>query len=175
MSDFDRNVAAASGGYATDRALAIDAGLRAHMIRVYNYMAGAVALTGVVAWLTFSMVTTTTATGALALTPLGQTLFGSPLMWVLILAPLALVFFISFRIERLQASTAWTLFMVYAGLLGISLATIFIAYTSTSITRVFFISAASFGALSLYGYTTQRDLSAFGSFLIMGLIGIIIA
>ena len=175
MSDFDRNVAAARGGYATDRALAIDAGLRAHMIRVYNYMAGAVALTGVVAWLTFSMVTTTTATGALALTPLGQALFGSPLMWVLILAPLALVFFISFRIERLQASTAWTLFMVYAGLLGISLATIFIAYTSTSITRVFFISAASFGALSLYGYTTQRDLSAFGSFLIMGLIGIIIA
>jgi hypothetical protein len=175
MSDFDRNVAAARGGYATDRALAIDAGLRAHMIRVYNYMAGAVALTGVVAWLTFSMATTTNAAGQLALTPLGQALFGSPLMWVLVLAPLALVFFISFRIDRLQFGTAWTLFMVYAGLLGISLATIFIAYTSTSITRVFFISAASFGALSLYGYTTQRNLSAIGSFLIMGLIGIIIA
>jgi len=175
MSDFDRNVAAARGGYATDRALAIDAGLRAHMIRVYNYMAGAVALTGVVAWLTFSMATTTNAAGQLALTPLGQALFGSPLMWVLVLAPLALVFFISFRIDRLQFGTAWTLFMVYAGLLGISLATIFIAYTSTSITRVFFISAASFGALSLYGYTTKRDLSAIGSFLIMGLIGIIIA
>jgi FtsH-binding integral membrane protein len=175
MSDFDRNVAAARGGYATDRALEFDAGLRAHMIRVYNYMAGAVALTGVVAWLTFSMATTTTAAGQLALTPLGQTLFRSPLMWVLVLAPLALVFFISFRIDRLQAGTAWTLFMLYAGLLGISLATIFVMYTSTSITRVFFISAASFGALSLYGYTTQRDLSAFGSFLIMGLIGIIIA
>jgi len=175
MSDFDRNVAAARGGYATDRALAIDAGLRAHMIRVYNYMAGAVALTGVVAWLTFSMATTTTATGALALTPLGQALFGSPLMWVLVLAPLALVFFISFRIDRLQAGTAWTLFMVYAGLLGISLATIFLVYTNASITRVFFISAASFGALSLYGYTTQRNLSAIGSFLIMGLIGVIIA
>jgi hypothetical protein len=175
MSDFDRNVAAARGGYATDRALAIDAGLRAHMIRVYNYMAGAVALTGVVAWLTFSMATTTNAAGQLALTPLGQALFGSPLMWVLVLAPLALVFFISFRIDRLQFGTAWTLFMVYAGLLGISLATIFIAYTSTSITRVFFISAASFGALSLYGYTTKRNLSAIGSFLIMGLIGIIIA
>jgi len=175
MSDFDRNVAAARGGYATDRALAIDAGLRAHMIRVYNYMAGAVALTGVVAWLTFSLATTTTAAGQLALTPLGQTLFGSPLMWVLVLAPLALVFFISFRIDRLQAGTAWTLFMLYAGLLGISLATIFLVYTNASITRVFFISAASFGALSLYGYTTQRNLSAIGSFLIMGLIGVIIA
>ena len=175
MSDFDRNVAAARGGYATDRALAIDAGLRAHMIRVYNYMAGAVALTGVVAWLTFSMATTTNAAGQLALTPLGQALFGSPLMWVLVLAPLALVFFISFRIDRLQFGTAWTLFMVYAGLLGISLATIFLVYTGNSITRVFFITAASFGALSLYGYTTKRDLSAIGSFLIMGLIGIIIA
>ena len=175
MSDFDRNVAAARGGYATDRALAIDAGLRAHMIRVYNYMASAVALTGVVAWVTFSMATTTTAAGQLALTPLGQALFGSPLMWVLVLAPLALVFFISFRIERMQAGTALTLFLVYAGLLGISLATIFLVYTHTSITRVFFISAASFGALSLYGYTTQRNLSAIGSFLIMGLIGLIIA
>jgi FtsH-binding integral membrane protein len=175
MSDFDRNVAAARGGYATDRAAYVDAGLRAHMIRVYNYMAGAVALTGVVAWLTFSLATTTTATGALALTPLGQALFASPLMWVLVLAPLALVFFISFRIEHLQAGTAWTLFMLYAGLLGLSLATIFLVYTHASITRVFFISAASFGALSLYGYTTKRDLSAFGSFLIMGLIGIIIA
>ncbi|MPZ55858.1 MAG: BAX inhibitor (BI)-1/YccA family protein [Rhizobiales bacterium] len=175
MSDFDRNVAAARGGYATDRALAIDAGLRAHMIRVYNLMAGAVALTGVIAWLTFSLSTTSSATGQLALTPLGQALFGSPLMWVVILAPLALVFFISFRIERLQAGTALTLFLTFATLLGISLATIFIAYTGASITRVFFISAASFGALSLYGYTTQRDLSAFGSFLIMGLIGIIIA
>jgi len=175
MSDFDRNVAAARGGYATDRALAIDAGLRAHMIRVYNLMAGAVALTGVVAWLTFSLSATTTATGALALTPLGQVLFGSPLMWVLVLAPLALVFFISFRIDRIEAGTALTLFLVFATLLGISLATIFIAYTSTSITRVFFISAASFGALSLYGYTTKRNLSAIGSFLIMGLIGIIIA
>ena len=175
MSDFDRNVAAARGGFATDRALAIDAGLRAHMIRVYNYMTGAVALTGVVAWLTFQMATDTTASGALVLSPLGQTLFGSPLKWVVMLAPLALVFFISFRIDRLSVGTAMTLFLAFATLLGISLATIFIAYTGTSITRVFFITAASFGALSLYGYTTQRNLSAIGSFLIMGLIGIIIA
>jgi FtsH-binding integral membrane protein len=175
MSDFDRNAAAARGGYATDRAVQIDAGLRAHMIRVYNLMAGAVALTGVVAWLTFTLSTTTTAAGALALSPLGQVLFNSPLMWVVILAPLALVFLISFRIDRLQAQTALTLFLTFAVLLGVSLATIFIAYTHTSITRVFFIAAASFGALSLYGYTTQRDLSAFGSFLIMGLVGLIIA
>jgi FtsH-binding integral membrane protein len=96
-------------------------------------------------------------------------------MWVLVLAPLALVFWISFRIENMQASTARTLFFIYAGLLGLSLATIFLAYTATSITRVFFISAAAFGALSFYGYTTKRDLSPIGSFLIMGLFGIIIA
>jgi FtsH-binding integral membrane protein len=168
MSDLNRNYAAPRG-YA-DRALAIDAGLRAHMIRVYNYMASAVALTGVVAWLTYSM---TFADGAL--TPLGETLFRGPLMWVLVLAPLGLVFFISARIGHLQAGTARALFFAYAALLGVSLATIFIAYTTTSVAQVFFVSAASFGALSLWGYTTQRNLSAFGSFLIMGLFGIIIA
>jgi FtsH-binding integral membrane protein len=175
MSDYDRNVAAARSGFGRDRALAYDAGLRAHMIRVYNYMGGAVALTGVVAYLTFNMAVTTTGAGQLALTPFGQAIFASPLMWVLMLAPLGLVFFMSFRIDRLQASTALMLFLGYAALLGISLATIFLVYTQTSITRVFFISAASFGALSLYGYTTQRDLSAMGSFLMMGLFGIIIA
>ena len=97
------------------------------------------------------------------------------MMWVVMLAPLALVFFLSFRIQNLQAGTARLLFFVYAGLVGLSLATIFMVYTHTSVTRVFFISAASFGALSLYGYTTQRSLSAMGSFLIMGLFGLIIA
>ncbi len=175
MSDFDRNVAASRGGYA-DRAAAIDAGLRAHMIRVYNYMAAAVALTGVVAFLTFQLSAVTNEAGAIvALTPLGQALFGSWLMWVLMLAPLALVFFISFRINTLEAGTARLLFFVYAALLGLSLTTIFLAFTATSITRVFFVSAAAFGALSLYGYTTQRNLSAMGSFLIMGLIGVIVA
>jgi FtsH-binding integral membrane protein len=173
MSDFNPNVAAR--GVAADRALAIDAGLRAHMIRVYNYMAAAVGVTGVVAWLTFQMAATTNAAGQLTLTPLGQALFGSWMVFVLMLAPLALVFYLSFRIDRLQAGTARALFFVYAALLGVSLATIFMAYTETSITRVFFISAAAFGALSLYGYTTQRDLSGMGSFLIMGLFGVIIA
>jgi hypothetical protein len=174
MSDFNRNVAAAPRAGA-DRALATDAGLRAHMIRVYNYMAAAVAVTGVIAWLTFQMAATTNSAGALVLTPLGHTLFGSWLVFVLMLAPLALVFFLSWRIDRLEAGTARVLFFVYAALLGVSLATIFMAYTETSITRVFFISAAAFGALSLWGYTTQRDLTGMGSFLIMGLFGIIIA
>jgi FtsH-binding integral membrane protein len=109
------------------------------------------------------------------MTPLGNALFGSWIVIVLMLAPLALVFFLSWRIDRLEAGTARLLFFVYAALLGVSLATIFIAYTETSITRVFFISAAAFGALSLYGYTTQRDLTGMGSFLIMGLFGIILA
>ncbi|NVO12884.1 MAG: Bax inhibitor-1/YccA family protein [Rhodoplanes sp.] len=173
MSDFDRNVAAFPGA---GRAAAVDAGLRAHMITVYNYMAGGVALTGITAWLTFQMAVITDAAGNITgLTSFGQAMFGSPLMWVLVLAPLGLVFFMSFRINSLQASTARLLFFVYAGLLGLSLASIFMVYTASSITRVFFISAAAFGALSLWGYTTQRDLSGMGSFLIMGLFGLIIA
>jgi hypothetical protein len=172
MSDFDRNVATARAGYA-DRA-AVDAGLRAHMIRVYNYMAIGVALTGIVAWLTFTAAVDQTGAG-LVLTPLGQTLFNGPVMWLLILAPLGMVMVLSFGINRLAAGTAMMLFFLYAALLGLSMATIFLAYTGTSITRVFFISAASFGALSLWGYTTQRDLTGFGSFLFMGLIGIVIA
>jgi FtsH-binding integral membrane protein len=175
MSDFDRNYMAARGA-GVDRAVAFDQGLRAHMLRVYNYMAGGVALTGVVAWLTYNMAVVTDAAGRITgLTPFGQAMFGSPLMWVVILAPLGLVFFLSFRIGHLQAGTARLLFFVYAGLLGLSLASIFMVYTAASITRVFFISAAAFGALSLWGYTTQRNLDGMGSFLIMGLFGLIIA
>ena len=173
MSDYDRNVAAFPRA---GQPVAVDAGLRAHMLTVYNYMAGGVALTGIVAWLTFNLSVVQNAGGTITgLTPLGQTLFGSPLMWLVILAPLGMVFFLSFRIQHIQAGTARALFFVYAALVGISLATIFMVYTHTSITRVFFISAASFGALSLYGYTTQRDLSGLGAFLIMGLVGLILA
>jgi len=130
MSDFDRNVAADRGGYAGS-AVAIDAGLRAHMIRVYNYMASAVALTGVVAYITFTMSVVTNSAGAVTgFTPLGTFLFSGIFMWVLMLAPLALVFFISFRINSLDAGTARLLFFVYAALLGVSLATIFITFTS---------------------------------------------
>jgi FtsH-binding integral membrane protein len=173
MSDFDRNVAA-RGGFA-DRAVAIDAGLRAYMLRVYNYMAGAVALSGFAAYAAYNAAVITDASGRITgLTSFGQTLFG-PLMFVLMLGTLGLVFFISYRIERLQFSTAAALFAFYAALLGVTLAPVFVTYTGASVTRVFFISAASFGALSLYGYTTQRDLSAMGSFLIMGLFGLILA
>ena len=159
MSDYDRNLGAP--GLSADGAIAIDAGLRAHMLRVYNYMAAGVGLTGVVAFLTYQFT--------------GPELLQSPLMWVLILAPLGLVFFISARINTLSVETARGLFFLYAALVGISLSTIFHIYTQSSITRVFFISAAAFGALSIWGYTTRRDLSGFGTFLFMGLIGIIIA
>ena len=173
MSDLDRNYATARSGYRTD-AVTIDAGLRAYMIRVYNYMAAGVALTGLVAWFTFSAAVTD-AGGSMQLTSFGHAIFQSPLMWVFVLAPLALVFALSYGINRLSAGTALMLFFVYAGLLGLSLASIFLVYTGASITRVFFISAATFGALSLWGYTTQRDLSGMGSFMFMGLIGIVIA
>ena len=179
MSDFDRNVAARRGTFGAERAVAIDAGLRAYMIRVYNYMAAGVGLTGIVAWLTYQAAggDAIVVSGGLirGLTPFGQLIFSPVTSIVLLLGTLGMVFFISFRINRLQAGTALALFFIYAGLLGVALSSIFVSYTGVSITRVFFISAASFGALSLVGYTTQRDLSGFGSFLIMGLVGIILA
>src|ERR1700723_1011010 len=173
MSDFDRNIAAARTGYGTTQ-VEIDAGLRAYMLRVYNYMAAGVALTGVAAYFTYSLAVVEIG-GRLQLTSFGQTIFNSPVKWLVMLAPLGLVMFLSFGINRLSASRALTLFFVYAGLLGLSLASIFLVYTGASITRVFFISAATFGAMSLWGYTTQRDLTGMGSFMFMGLIGIVIA
>ena len=166
MSDFDRNYAAARG-FGADRAVAIDQGLRAHMIRVYNYMASGVALTGVIAFFVGQYAASDPA--------FARALYQSPLTFVVFLAPLAIVFFVGFRIGQMQATTARLLFFVYAGLVGLMLSTIFLVYTQTSITRVFFITAAAFGGLSLWGYTTQRNLDAMGSFLIMGLFGLIIA
>jgi uncharacterized protein len=173
MSNLDRNFAAARTGYRSDQ-VAIDAGLRAYMIRVYNYMTAGVALTGLVAWFTYSAAVVDTGAG-LQLTQFGHAIFASPLMWLFVLAPLGLVMLLSFGINRLSAGTALTVFFIYAALLGLSLASIFLVYTHASITRVFFISAATFGATSLYGYTTQRDLTNVGSFMFMGLIGLIIA
>ena len=174
MSDFDRNLAAR--GFGGARATVIDEGLRAYMIRVYNYMAAGVALTGVVAWLTYNAAVITNAAGQITgLTPFGSAIFGGPVTLILFLGTLGIVFFISFRISSLQPSTALMLFMGYAALLGLMLSSVFLAYTQTSITRTFFITAASFGALSLYGYTTQRDLSPIGAFLVMGLFGLILA
>lgn len=145
------------------QAAAIDEGLRAYMLRVYNYMASAVALSGLVALLIASN------------NALMQVLFATPLKWVLLFAPLGVVFFLSARIRTMAPSTAQTLFWVYAGLVGAGLAPIFLIYTGESIARVFFISAASFAALSLFGYTTRKDLSGWGSFLFMGVVGILIA
>jgi FtsH-binding integral membrane protein len=176
MSDFDRNYATATRGVGAGRAVAIDAGLRAYMIRVYNYMAMGVGLTGVIAWLTFQAAVVTNAAGTIVgLTPFGQAIYGGPAALVLMLGTFGLVMFISFRIQHLQPTTALALFMVYAAALGLLLSSVFLSYTGASVTRVFFISAASFGALSLYGYTTQRNLSAFGSFLVMGMFGLVIA
>ena len=147
---------------------------RAYLIRVYNYMGMGVALTGVVAWLTFNAAVTESA-GRLALTPFGQMIYSGPAVIVLFLATLGLVFLISWRIGSLNPAMALTLFMVYAALLGVMLSTVFLTYTHTSVASVFFISAASFVALSLWSHTTQRDLSPIGSFLFLGLIGLIIA
>jgi FtsH-binding integral membrane protein len=178
MSDFDRNSSAVRG-FGADRAVAIDQGLRAHMIRVYNYMAAGVGLTGVIAWLAYQaaggdaiIVSGRAVTG---LTPFGQAIFQGPLAFVLLFAPIGLGLFLIWKIGSLQASTARLLFFVYAGLFGLGLASIFLLYTQASLTRVFFITAASFGALSLWGYTTQRSLDAMGSFLVMGLFGLFIA
>ncbi len=144
-------------------AAGIDVGLRQYMLRVYNYMASGLALTGIVALMVAA------SPGAL------HAIYQTPLRWVVMFAPLALVFFLGARIDRMQASTAQALFWVYSALMGLSLAFIFVVYTGESIARVFFITGAAFAGLSLYGYTTRRDLSAFGTFLIMGLVGILIA
>lgn len=149
---------------------AIDEGLRSYMLRVYNLMAMGLAITGVAAY----------GTSALAisdgqLTSLGLMLFASPLKWVVFLAPLAMVFFLSFRIQKMSVSAAQATFWVYAGLVGVSLAAVFLVFTQQSIVQTFFVTAAAFGSLSLWGYTTKRDLTGMGSFLYMGLFGIIIA
>ena len=148
----------------------IDQGLRAYMLKVYNLMALGLAITGVAAYLTFSF-----AVQDGQVTQFGELLFRSQLRWVVMLAPLAVVFFLSFRIHQMSVSAAQTTFWLYAALMGLSLSSIFLVYTGQSIVQTFFVTAASFGALSLYGYTTKRDLSAMGSFLIMGLFGLIIA
>src|SRR5262249_4082531 len=154
MSDYDRNVAARGLGAAP--AIAIDAGLRAYMIRVYNYMAAGVALTGVVAWLTFNAAVVTDAAGRItSLTPFGQADCSGPLASVLFCGRHGLVVFMSLPLNTLQPSPALVLLLAYAGLLGLMLSSVFRAYTGASITRPFLIPAASFGALSLYGYTTQ--------------------
>lgn len=179
MADFHNiNSTATAGRYD----MSIDAGLRAYMLRVYNMMAAGLVITALAAYGVVTLATTTDPSLAAAqlgngimLTQLGATLYGSALRWVIMLAPLGLVLFLGFRIENIKASTASTMFWAFAALMGVSMSSIFLVYTTGSIVQTFFITATAFGALSLYGYTTKRDLTAMGSFMIMGVIGILLA
>ena len=162
MSYYDSNARRTSPRMAAPIGAQIDAGLRAHMQRVYGYMAGGLVLTGIVAY-------------AAAASGFYQTIADTGLIWIVMLAPLGFVLALSFGVQRMSAETAMVLFWIYAAVMGLSLGSIFLVFTGTSIARVFFITAATYGVMSLYGYTTKSDLSGFGSFLLMGLIGLIIA
>ena len=141
----------------------VDVGLRNYMLRGYNYMATGLGLTGLTAYF-------------VAITPsLFNAIYGTPLYWVVALAPLGFVFYLSARLHKISFAKAQTVFWIFSGVMGLSMAYIFIAFTGTSIARVFFITAGTFAGMSLYGYTTKKDLTGWGSFLFMGLIGIIIA
>ena len=154
----------------------MDEGLRAYMLKVYNYMATGILLTGIIALLTFKMSVVTDSSGSIiGLTQVGNAIYMSGLKWLVMLAPLGIVFYMSFGINKMSAAKAQTTFWIFAALMGLSLSSILLVYTGMSITRVFFICSATFGAMSIYGYTTKRDLTKLGSFLMMGLIGIIIA
>ncbi len=172
MAELDRRY---GQGTAVGRTDAIDQGLRSYMLRVYNYMGSGVALTGVVAYAIFALAVQQGAGGALELTAFGTFMYASAFKWVLFLAPLGLVFFLSARINSMSLGAAQISFWAFAALMGASISSIFLVYAGQSIAQVFFITAAAFGALSLWGYTTKRDISAWGSFLFMGLIGVIIA
>jgi uncharacterized protein len=179
MAEFDRpTIAAARAGTAA----AIDEGLRSYMLKVYNYMGLGLVLTGLVAWFASNAAVTTDPNQAVAqlangemLTQWGTLLYTTPLMWVVALAPLGFVLVLSFGINKLSVPATQGLFWAFAAIMGLSLSSIFLVYTDASIAKVFFITAATFGATSLYGYTTKRDLTSVGNFAVMGLIGIIIA
>jgi FtsH-binding integral membrane protein len=189
MSDFNRNATTTQYGTTVGQAVEVDAGLRAYMLRVYNYMVIGLAITGFAALGMYMLSVTGDASAAARnpagaawllrkgeyLTQIGYYAYVSPLKWVIMLSPLALVFGLSFGMDRVRPTAAHVMFWIFAALMGLSLGSIFMVFTGTSITRVFFITAASFGALSLWGYSTQRDLSGLGSFLIMGLFGVILA
>jgi hypothetical protein len=148
-------------GYGPGIAAEIDAGLRHYMVRVYGYMAAGLGMSGIVAY------------GAIT-TGFYQQIVGTPLIWIVMLAPLGMVLFLSFSVDRMSVGAAFFAFWIFAGLMGLSLAGIFLVFTGASIARVFFISAATFAAMSLYGYTTGRNLSRFGASLFMGLINIFV-
>ena len=179
MSDYDRN-ATRWGQYSQARGAAVDQGLRAFMLGVYNNMLVGLVLTGITAYVVSRLAVTTDPDQAAAslrglmLTQFGQAIYFSPLRWVVMFAPLAFVFLFSFSVQRIRAATARLLFFVFSAVMGLSISSIMLVYTQTSIANAFFITAASFGALSLYGYTTKRDLGPMGAFLMMGVVGILL-
>ena len=175
MSDWDRNAARWGQNPAVARGAAVDQGLRAFMLGVYNNMLIGLVVTGITAWLvsTYAIVNDPD-TGHVALTQFGAAIYTSPLRWVIMFAPLAFVLFFSFSLNRLSASTARILFFAFSALMGLSISWIVLVYAQSSIYNAFFITAATFGALSLYGYTTKRDLGPIGAFCMMGVIGIIL-
>jgi len=197
MTNLDRNISAFSRAMSSAETAAIDAGLRAYMLRVYNYMFIGVAITGLAALAIYLVSVTHDLANAsyvlragrvipvpaglavqssdVLLTNVGYMVFVSPLKWLIIFAPLALVLALSFNATAMRPAVAQALFWLYAALVGLSLGSIFLIYTHTSIARVFFIAAAAFGALSLWGYTTRRELGALGAFAAMGLFGIVLA
>ena len=177
MSDYDRSASARFGaGVARSGAAAIDQGLRAYMIGVYNHMTLGLGVTGLVSFAAYKAAVIESASGHIAgLTSFGQAIYVSPLRLVVIFAPLAIVFGLSAGRNALSVNAARGVFLAFAALIGLSLSTVFVIYTKGSIANVFFETAAAFGALSLYGYTTKRSLSAMGSFLVMGLFGLVIA
>ncbi len=175
MSNFDGNGSTPWGAYAApiDRAT-YDQGLRTYMLGIYNHMTLALGISGLVAWGTF-MAATHEVNGKLALTPLGQALYMSPLKWLVMLAPLAFIFVFSFRFERMSYPSLLGTFWAFAATMGLSMSSIFLIYQIGSVVQVFAITALMFAGTSLYGYTTKRSLSAMGGFLVMGLIGLMIA
>ncbi|SVB59936.1 uncharacterized protein METZ01_LOCUS212790 [marine metagenome] len=160
----------------TNDQVGIDEGLRAYMLKVYNYMTTGLLLTGIVAYFFGKASIVTGDMGQIVgVTSVGALLFGSPLKWVIMLAPLGFVFYLSAKINKMSISAAQLTFWIFSGIMGLSLASLFIEFTHSSIARVFFITAGTFAAMSLYGYTTKKDLTKLGGFLFMGLIGVIIA
>jgi FtsH-binding integral membrane protein len=156
----DPRLARMGGRVAVDQ---VDAGLRRYMLSIYNYMGLGLALTGIIAMF-------------VAATPaIYVPIFTSPLKWVVMLAPLGFIFFLGFRLQQMSVSAVQMTFWAFCAVMGLSMASIFLVFTGESVARTFFITAAAFGALSLYGYTTKRDLSAMGTFLVVGLFGLIIA
>ncbi len=166
MAQFDNNAYARPGTAARSSAT-LDRGLRAYMLGVYNYMAGGVAVTGIVAYALSQW--------AAASPQVAQALYHSPLQWVVMLAPLGIVIYMGVRSQNMSATWAQGVFWLYAAAVGASISFILLKFTGVSVARTFFVTAAAFAGLSVYGYTTKRDMSAWGAFLVMGIIGVVIA